>query len=127
MKVARARYVGNRAPQTYKGPSGETYTFHSYGAEVPEEHALVPLDDLADAKHFAAHAAVEVEWTAWGVLKREAEGPINSVKDLAYSTKQRLVGEDGFDLDIAGNAAEDEMDEAIEEHIQALQAEGGER
>lgn len=127
MKIARARYVGNRAPQTYKGPSAETYTFKSYGSEVDEEHALVALDDLDDARYFEDHPAVAVEWTAWGTIKREAEGPVNSVKDLGYAMKQKLVGEDGFNLEVAGNAAEDEMNEALEEHIKELQAKGGER
>jgi hypothetical protein len=127
MKVAKARYVGNRAPQTYKGPSNSTYTFNSYGPGVPEEHAIVEIDDIDDARHFADHPAVEVEWTPWGTIKREAEGPVESVKDLGYTLKQKLVGDDGFDLEVAGNAAEEEMNEALEEHIKELQAKGGER
>jgi hypothetical protein len=116
MKVATARYTGSMRTHHRETPSGESYNF--LRTEVGCEPVVIT--DVEDARYLADQPPIEVDWTPIGRLKAAGDSMVDAVSDLGYSAKQRLVGEAGFDLDVAGNAPEDELEEALKQHVEEL-------
>lgn len=122
MRVAEARYVGPMRSHTRRTPSGTVFEFDRY-PDSPE-HEWVPITDVADAEYLSEQSAIELRWKPLGRVKAAGEDAVSAVGNLSYNVKQRLVGEDGFDLDVAGNAAEDDLDEALQQYVRDLHEEG---
>jgi hypothetical protein len=124
MKVAKARYTGSMSSHSRRVPSGETYTFPTYSAEVEDGREWKDIDNVEDAKHLEEQPVIEVEWTPMGRLRSRGDDIKSAISDLGYEAKQKLVGEDGFDLDVPGNASGDEMEEALKQHVEEIDQAG---
>lgn len=121
MKVAEARYTGSMRTHHRKGPSGSDYNFHSY---EEDELEWVVIESPEDARWLDRQPGIEVEWTPMGRLKAASDDVYSAIESLGYQAKQRLVGEEGFDLDVAGNAKESEMEEELKKHVEELDKAG---
>lgn len=106
-------------------PQNNSYTFKTYSDPELRDHEWREIDDAQDAEWFEEQDHFDVEWTAVGRLKSAADSVTDAVSDLSYNAKQQLVGEDEFDLDVAGNASDDELEQALREHVEELEDEGG--
>lgn len=122
MNVAKARYTGRMRSATRKTPQSNTYTFHTYTGEVDESREWVDIDDVDDARWLDEQSGIEVEWNPVGRLKAQAGDVTSALSEMAYNQKQKLVAE--LDLDIAGNSAEDDLEDAIREHVDEMHQEG---
>jgi hypothetical protein len=122
MKVAKARYTGPMRSSHRRVPSGESYTFHRYESQPEREWEII--EDIDDARHLADTPTIEVEWTPLGRLKAASETPLEAISEMGYQAKQKLVGDEGFDLDVAGNSSEEDLEEALREHVKRLDESG---
>lgn len=120
MTIAKARYTGSMRTHTRRGPSGRTYSFHT----SPDTDGWVDIDEPEDARHLAEQSVIEVEWSTLGRLKAQSGDAMEAITEMGYSAKQKLVGDDGFDLDVAGNASEDDLEAALQDHVRELTEEG---
>ena len=112
MKVAIVKYNGRMRSENRTGPSGESY--HWRQSDDGSSNS-VGVSSLKDAKRFESLGIFEVEWTPQGKVARMAGDSVsgaNSVlKELTYRQKQRLTS--ALDLEVKGNAPEEELDEAL--------------
>jgi len=100
-------------------PSGETYHFPTYTGEGGDP--WVSIEDAEDARFLESKEVFEVDWSPIGKLKAKYGDAKEAIEEhLDYSEKQQLVGGDSLDLDVQGNAAEEELEEALERHVEEL-------
>lgn len=120
MKVAEAQYTGPMRTHHRKGPSGERYQFRN---SMGGGSNSVEIMSVEDARKLDQQDVFDVEWTPQGKVARMVAGRVDDtsdvVKELTYRQKQKLVG--ALDLDIAGNAKEDEIEEALEPVVEEMQ------
>ena len=118
--VAHVTYTGRMDSDFRYGPSGRLYKFRNPMGGDPRSLAV---NNVEDALHFDGNDVFDMEWTAYGRLARKVGGPIadakEALKEMSYRQKQSLVS--SLSLDVAGNAAEDTMDEALEPMVDDLQ------
>lgn len=125
MKVAEARFHGNGRSHHRRCPSGNEYRLRRYpGNADAEDREWTAVESVEDAEYLSEQPNIEVRWKPLGRLKAASDDALEAVSDLGYSVKQRLVGSDGFNLDVAGNASEEDLDEALRAHVRELQEEG---
>lgn len=125
MIVAEVKYTGSGRSHHRKAPSGREYMFRRYpGNPDRDELEWEPVEHREDAEWLAEFDVFEVRWKPLGRIKAASEDALEAVSDLGYNAKQRLVGEDGFDLEVAGNADEETLEEALADHVKELQEEG---
>lgn len=122
MQIAQVQYTGPMRTKITRAPSGRQYHFqHITGGN--EEAGMASISDAADARYFEKKEVYDVKYTGPGQLISAVDEPLNSVEamlgDMAYRQKQRLVSSLG--LDVAGNASEEEFDQALEPAIKDLQ------
>jgi len=114
MKLATVEYTGRVRSQQHTGASGEMYRF---GGD-----RTVEVADLRDARQFESKPNFDVTWSAVGqlakVVEDESQDVREALEDTGYSAKQRLAKH--FD-GIKGNAAEEELEEALTEKAEELQ------
>lgn len=122
MKVAEARYVGPMRSHSRQAPSGERFSFSRY-PDNPEAE-WVAVTDAETAQYLAEQSSIEVRWKPLGRLRAAGEDAVSAIEEMSYNAKQRMVGEDGFDLDVAGNASGEELEEALQEHVRERHEEG---
>lgn len=122
MKVATVTYQGEMRSHYRRGASGERYNFDNPPGSDP---LPVAVSSVKDARKMAENDVFDVEWTAVGHFARtvgeSAKNAGMSLKDMSYRQKQKLVKT--LDIDIAGNAPEDELNEAIEPVVEELRME----
>lgn len=123
MKVAKARYTGRMSSKHLRVPDGDEYRFRRYSSPENDGREWLAIESTSDAEWLEGQAQVEVEWSPMGRLQGKAEDAVEAVKELGYEQKQKLVGE--FGLDIAKNSSDDELEEALREHVDTLHEEGG--
>lgn len=125
MNVAEARFTGHGRSHYRKCPSGRSYQLRRYpGNPDRDDLEWTGISHADDAEWLAEQPNIEVRWKPLGRLRAASEDALAALSDLGYNAKQRLVGPDGFDLDVAGNAPEDEMEAALREHVEELQDQG---
>lgn len=111
MKVATVTYNGRMRSENRTGPSGTSYHWRQSDNGSSE----VSVSSLEDAERFESLGVFSVEWTPQGKVARMAGDTVsgaNSVlKELSYRQKQRLTS--ALDLEVKGNAPEEELDEAL--------------
>jgi len=114
MKIATVEYGGRVRAQTHRAASGETYRFSGDNT--------VDVENVRDAKQFEGKPNFDVQWTPLGrlalVAVEEGGDVKESLEEMGYSAKQKLAGH--FD-DVKGNAAEEELEEALQEKAERLQ------
>lgn len=110
MNVAEARYVGSKRHQHLRSPHGTDYLLGRHASDP--EASWVAVEAVEDARWLADQPAIEVRWKPLGRLKAATGDAADALTDWSYRQKQKLVAE--LDLDIAGNAPEEEMDEALQ-------------
>lgn len=120
MNVAEAKYTGRGRSTHRKAPSGRTFMLRRYPGNDDEELPWVGIEHAEDAEWLSEQPNIEVRWKPLGRLRAASDDAVSALSELGYKAKQRLVGADGFDLDVAGNASEDELEEALREHIDQL-------
>lgn len=115
MNVAKARYTGRKRKHTVDLPSGESVVFR---ARTHGE--WVDIENAEDARRLEEKLNYEVEWRAGGeILARGKE-----ILELGYQKKRSIASElEGISFD--GTPSEDELDEQIEDHIEALEGQNG--
>lgn len=122
MKLATVTYNGEMRSHYRKGPSGERYHFDNPPGSDP---IPVAVGSVEDARSLADQDVFEVEWTAVGHFARtvgeSAKDAGLTLKDMSYRQKQKLVST--LDLDVAGNAPEDKLDQAIKPAVDELRKE----
>lgn len=120
MKVAKVTYRGRMRSHNRKGVDGTTYHFNK---PVSGEATTLPVYSLEDARRFEKQDdTFEVEYTAQGQVARMVGDSISNassvLKELSYRQKQRLTS--GLNLDVKGNAPEEELDEALEPAVEEM-------
>lgn len=120
MKVATVTYQGRMRTHNRKGPSGETYHFTNPSSGAPTEQVVQSLED---ARHFEQQDdTFDVDWTAQGRVARMVGDSVadagSVLKNLSYRQKQRLTS--SLNLDVKGNAPEEELNEALEPAVQEM-------
>lgn len=119
MKYAEISYVGPMRSVFRKGESGTEYRFRSPMGGNPRP---VAVHNLQDALSLAEQDVFEVDWTVQGeVAKRvgpSASNAKDALADLSYRQKQRLTST--LNLDVKGNAKEDELEEALEPAVEEM-------
>lgn len=120
MKVATVTYQGRMRSHNRKGPSGQTYHFTNPVSGEPTER---PVHSLEDARHFAEEdSTFDVSWTAQGRVARMVGDSVSDagsvLKNLSYRQKQRLTS--ALNLEVKGNAPEEELDEALAPAVEEM-------
>jgi hypothetical protein len=103
-----------------KGPSGERYHFTN---PVDGEPTEVPVYSFEDARHFERQDdTFDTSWTAQGRVARMVGDSVSDaasvLKELSYRQKQRLTS--SLNLEVKGNAPEDELDEALQPAVEEM-------
>jgi hypothetical protein len=119
--VAKARYTGQDRTHSRRGPSGKRYRFQRMQTG-DTDYEWVEIEDAQDAEALADNESFAVEWTAIGTVMRKFDDAKQAVSDglddLPYTEKQQLST--ALDLDVAGNAKEEELDEALAPVVEDL-------
>jgi len=119
MKVATVKYTGRGRSHNRSGPSGTEYRWSN---RVSGESTAVNVAHVEDAERFESLGGFDVEWTPQGKLVRMAGDTFTEagalLKDLSYREKQRLTS--ALDLEVKGNAPEDELTEALAPAVEEM-------
>lgn len=118
MKVAEARYVGRQRSKNMPLPSGDRIHLRR-NTEGP---VWAPVESAEDAEHLAEQMNVEVRWKPLGRLKAASDGALSVLSEWSYRQKQKAVDE--FGLEIAKNSPEEDLEAALQEHVEELHDEG---
>lgn len=103
-----------------KGPSGATYHFTN---PVSGEPTTLAVHSLEDARQFEQQdETFDVEYTAQGQVARMVGDSVANagsvLKELSYRQKQRLTS--SLNLEVKGNAPEEELDEALAPAVEEM-------
>lgn len=120
MKVATVTYQGRMRSHNRKGPSGQMYHFSN---PVSDDPTTLPVRSLEDARHFEQKSdTFELEYTAQGKVANMVGDSVSNassvLKELSYRQKQRLTS--SLNLEVKGNAPEEELDEALEPAVEEM-------
>ena len=118
MKVAEARYLGRQRSKNIALPSGERVRLRR-NSEGP---VWTPIETVEDAEWLEDRMNIEVRWKPLGRLKAASSGAIESLSEWSYRQKQQAVKELG--LDIAANSPEEDLESALQEHVEELHENG---
>lgn len=114
MKVAEVTYQGPMRTHFYKVQSGKRYKLKAHEAKA--------VDSIQDAEEFDEQDGFEVSWTVNGELMRHTDGTLESARqmlsDFGYRKKQELAKS----LGIKANQSEEDLEEALQEEVDSLQA-----
>lgn len=119
MKYADVTYTGPMRSAHRKGESGTEYKFRNPMGGNPSP---VAVHSLKDATVLDRQDVFEVDWTVQGEVARRV-GPSatdahEALSGLSYRQKQRLTS--ALNLDVKGNAKEDELEEALEPAVDEM-------
>lgn len=119
MKYAEIRYTGPMRSVHRKGESGKEYRFSNPMGGSPRP---VPVHNLQDALALDKQDVFDADWTVQGEVARRV-GPSatdahEALTGLSYRQKQKLTT--ALNLDVKGNAKEDELEEALEPAVDEM-------
>lgn len=119
MKVATARYTGRSRSHNRSGSSGNVY---HWNLNDSGESTEVDIPSVQDAEEFDQLGIFDVEWTPQGKVARMTgdtiRGASSVLKDLSYREKQRLTS--ALNLDVKGNAKEEELTQALAPAVEEM-------
>lgn len=119
MKVAIAKYTGRGRTHNRSGPSGAEYR---WAKRDDGESTAVAISAVEDAQRFETLGIFDVEWTPQGKVARMVGDSVQEagsvLKDLSYREKQRLTS--ALNLEVKGNAPEEELTEALAPAVEEM-------
>lgn len=121
MHVAEARYTGQMRSATRRLPDGSRITLRRY--TEPGDHEWRGLDSVEAAERLEDEDDIEVRWNTIGRLQALSGDLAGALSDWSYRQKQKIVGEMD-EADVPGNAPEEELEQAIRDHVEDLRSEG---